>query len=122
MANPNIVNVTEIYGNTLVALATNANANSQNLVVNAANSGKLYKINALYVSNYQGTNAAEITINHRTGANEFSIASTVSVAADSTLVAITKDSSIYLMEYGEIRVSSNSTTALNLFCSWDEIK
>ena len=121
MANPNIVNVTAIYGNTLVALATNAAANSQNLVVNAANSGKLYKINALYVSNYQGTNAAEITINHRTGINEFSIASTVSVAADSTLVIVTKDSSIYLKEDCQINMASNINSALSVTCSWDEI-
>ncbi len=122
MANPNIVNVTEIYGNTLVALATNANAASQNLVVNAQSSGKIYKINSLYVSNYHGTNAADITINHRTGSNEFSIVSTVSVAADSTLVSVTKDTSIYLLENCQINMASNINSALSVTCSWDEIK
>ena len=119
MANPNIVNVTEIYGNTAVQLATTG---AVNLVVNASGSGKIYKINSLYVSNYEGTNARDITINHVIAGNSISILSTVSVAADSTLVAVTKDSSIYLMEYGEIRVSSNSAVALSVFCSWDEIK
>ncbi len=118
MANPNIVNVTEIYGNTAVQLATTG---AVNLVVNAANSGKIYKINALYVSNYQGTNAADITINHRTGANEFSIASTISVAADSTLVIVTKDSSIYLMENCQINMTTNANSVLSVLCSWDEI-
>ena len=119
MANPNIVNVTEIYGNTAVQLATTG---AVNLVVNASGSGKIYKINSLYVSNYEGTNARDITINHVIAGNSIAILSTVSVAADSTLVAVTKDSSIYLMEYGEIRVSSNSAVALSVFCSWDEIK
>jgi len=119
MANPNIVNVTEIYGNTAVQLATTG---AVNLVVNASGSGKIYKINALYVSNYQGTNTADITINHRTGANEFSIASTISVAADSTLVLITKDSSIYLLENCQINMASNINSALSVTCSWDEIK
>ena len=120
MTNPNIVNVTEIYGNTAVQLATTG---AVNLVVNANGSGKIYKINSLYVSNYDGTNAADITLTHfLSNTGNGTLVSTVSVAADSTLVVLTKDSSIYLMEYGEIRVSSNSTTALNLFCSWDEIK
>ena len=120
MTNPNIVNVTEIYGNSKSMLVTSTVA--QAYIANASGSGKIYKINSLYVSNYEGTNARDITINHVIAGNSISILSTVSVAADSTLVAITKDASIYLMEYGEIRVSSNSTTALNVFCSWDEIK
>ena len=48
MAQPNIVNVSTIYGNTAVANVTNVYSN---LVVNSASSGKAYKINSLYVSN-----------------------------------------------------------------------
>ena len=119
MANPNIVNVTEIYGNTAVQLATTG---AVNLVVNASGSGKIYKINALYVSNYEGTNARDITINHVIAGNSIAILSTVSVAADSTLVAITKDSSIYLMENQQIAILANVVSSLNVICSWDEIK
>ena len=119
MANPNIVNVTEIYGNTAVQLATTG---AVNLVVNASGSGKIYKINSLYVSNYEGTNARDITINHVIAGNSISILSTVSVAADSTLVAITKDSSIYLMENQQIAILANVVSSLNVICSWDEIK
>ena len=119
MANPNIVNVTEIYGSTAVQLATTG---AVNLVVNASGSGKIYKINSLYVSNYQGTNATDITINHVIAGNSIAILSTVSVAADSTLVAITKDSSIYLMENQQIAILANVVSSLNVICSWDEIK
>ena len=119
MANPNIVNVTEIYGNTAVQLATTG---AVNLVVNANGSGKIYKINSLYVSNYEGTNARDITINHVIAGNSISILSTVSVAADSTLVAITKDASIYLMENQQIAILANVVSSLNVICSWDEIK
>ena len=119
MANPNIVNVTEIYGNTAVQLATTG---AVNLVVNASGSGKIYKINSLYVSNYEGTNARDITINHVIAGNSISILSTVSVAADSTLVAITKDSSVYLMENQQIAILANVVSSLNVVCSWDEIK
>ena len=119
MANPNIVNVTEIYGNTAVQLATTA---AVNLVVNASGSGKIYKINSLFISNYEGTNARDITINHVIAGNSISILSTVSVAADSTLVAITKDTSIYLMENQQIAILANVVSSLNVICSWDEIK
>ena len=119
MTNPNIVNVTEIYGNTAVQLATTG---AVNLVVNASGSGKIYKINSLYVSNYEGTNARDITINHVIAGNSISILSTVSVAADSTLVAITKDASIYLMENQQIAILANIVSSLNVVCSWDEIK
>ena len=120
MANPNIVNVTEIYGNTSVALMTTTQAN---IVANAANSGKIYKINSLYVANIQGTNATDVNVNFMNASNAaFSIASTVSVAADSTLVVITKDSAIYLTEGTYIQANANVVSSLHITCSWDEIK
>ena len=119
MAAPNIVNVTTIYGNTSATLATTGTVN---LVANTANSGKVYKINTLYISNYQGSNAADITINFVNSSNaSFSILSTVSVAADSTLVAITKDTAIYLLEGQYIQATANIVSSLNCICSWDEI-
>ena len=120
MANQNIVNVTEIYGNTSVQLMTTTQAN---IVANAANSGKIYKVNALYVANMHGTNAADVNVNFMNASNAaFSIASTISVAADSTLVLITKDSSIYLTEGTYIQANANVVSSLHLTCSWDEIK
>ena len=120
MANPNIVNVTEIYGNTSVQLMTTTQAN---IVANAANSGKIFKVNSLYVANIQGTNATDVNVNFMNASNAaFSIASTVSVAADSTLVLITKDSSIYLTEGTYIQANANVVSSLHLICSWDEIK
>ena len=120
MTNPNIVNVTEIYGNTVAQLMTTTQAN---IVANAANSGKVYKVNALYVANMHGTNAADVNVNFMNASNAaFSIASTISVAADSTVVLITKDSSIYLTEGTYIQANANVVSSLHLTCSWDEIK
>ena len=120
MTPPNIVNVTEIYGNTVAQLMTTAQAN---IVSNAANSGKVYKINSLYVANIQGTNAADVNVNFMNASNAaFSIASTISVAADSTLVIITKDSSIYLTEGTYIQANANVVSSLHIVASWDEIK
>lgn len=120
MANPNIVNVTEIYGNTSAGLVATSNSA---VVTNASNSGKIYKINSVYIANFQGTNAADITVEHVDGSNNRSfIASTVSVAADSTVVLITKDSSIYLKEGCTINLLCNLSSHLHHVTSWDEIK
>jgi len=60
MANPNIVNVTSIIGNSLsVAVGTSATQ----LASNAASSGKVFKINSILIANIDGTAAADITVN-----------------------------------------------------------
>ena len=120
MTAPNIVNVTEIYGNTVAQLMTTTQAN---IVANAANSGKIYKVNSLYVANMHGTAAADVNVNFMNASNAaFSIASTISIAADSTVVLITKDSSIYLTEGTYIQANANAVSSLHIICSWDEIK
>jgi len=59
MANPNIVNVSTIYGNTNVANVTTA---AVAIVTNAAASGKIYKVNNLMITNVDSANAATITV------------------------------------------------------------
>ena len=123
MANPNIVNVTEIYGNTYGAALTTADSIFVN---NIQSSGKVYKLNALYISNIHGTAAADVNVTlnstYSTASANTRIVSTVSVAADSTVVLITKDSSIYLTEGTYIQANANVVSSLHLTCSWDEIK
>ena len=100
MANPNIVNVAAIYGNTSTTSLSTTSATS--IVSNAASSGKVYRINSLVVANIDGTNAADITINLYSaaalGGTATAIASTISVPADATLIIIDKTTQIYLLE------------------------
>ena len=59
MAAPNIVNVATITGKTAVqAVGTSATA----IVTNSSGSGKVFKVNALYVANIDGSTAADITV------------------------------------------------------------
>ena len=116
MAAPNIVNVTTIIGKTAVqAIGTSATA----IVSNAAGSGKVLKINALYVSNVDGTSAADLTVDVFRSATPYRLASTVSVPADSTLDVISK--SIYLEEGDSIRLTASATGDLQGVCSYEEI-
>ena len=118
MANPNIVNVTAIYGNTAAAGLATTNAA---IVSNASGSGKIYKINSLYICNSHGSASADVTIEHVAGNVRIPLASTVAVAADSTVVLITKDTALYLMESQTLNGVANLVSHLNYLCSWDEI-
>lgn len=123
MANPNIVNVTTIYGNTSTTLLTTTSATS--IASNAAASGKVYKINSLVVANVDGTNAADITINLYSaaalGGTATAIASTISVPADATLIVTDKTTSFYLLEDKSIGAIASAANDLVVTCSWEEI-
>jgi hypothetical protein len=123
MANPNIVNVTAIYGeNSLTALSTTS---ATSIVSNAASSGKVYKINSIIVANVDGTANADITISvynqAALGGTAFPLASTVSVPADATLVVVDKNTSIYLKENQSIGATAGTANDLVVTASWEEI-
>lgn len=122
MANPNIVNVTDIRGKSAtLALTTTA----QTLVTNAASSGKVFKINTIIVANVDGTNAQDVTVNYHAGGNtDFTataIASTLSVPADSTVLVLDKNSSIYLEEDRTIGALAGGNSDLVAIVSYEEI-
>lgn len=123
MANPNIANVTAIYGNTSSTSLSTTNATS--IVSNAADSGKVFKINTIMVANIDGTSAADITINLYSaaalGGTATAIASTISVPADSTLIVSDKTTSFYLLENRSIGATAGTASDLVVTCSWDEI-
>ena len=116
MAAPNIVNVVTITGKTAVqAITTSATA----IVTNAADSGKVFKVNALYVSNVDGTSAADINVDIFRSSTAYHVAKTVSVPADATLDIISK--SIYLEEGDSLRLTASANSDLEAVCSYEEI-
>ena len=123
MANPNIVNVTSILGDNSSTSLTSTSATS--IVSNAASSGKVLKINTLIVSNVDGTNACDITINKYSaaalGGTAYAIASTISVPADASLIVVDKTTSIYLKENESIGATAGTASDLIVTCSWEDI-
>lgn len=123
MANPNIVNVTDIRGRTTVTDLTTTGATA--VVSNAAASNKVFKINSLIVSNVDGSAAADVTISlfsqDDIGGTATQIVSTVTVPADASLVVITKDTSIYLEEDRSIGATASAANDLKVVCSFEEI-
>ena len=118
MANPNIVAVTTINGNTTVQSITTA---ATAIVENGSGSGKVYKINCLIIANIDGTNASDITVDLYRNSTSYKIVNTVSVAADSSFTAIDKTLSLYLMEGDALRLTAGNNSRLQGVCSFEEI-
>ena len=126
MAAPNIVNVTTIIGKT--AYATPANTTENVLLANTAASGKVLKINQIVVANVDGSSAADATVAYNTadggtadGGTSYPIISTVSVPADASIIAVDKNTGIYLEEDRSIVVTSGTASDLTYTISYEEI-
>ncbi len=123
MANPNIVNVTSILGETVIGTLTST---LTTLLSNPASSGKVLKINTVLIANVNATATQETTLEISpeaggTSTNARAIASTISVPADSTLAAVSKDTSFYLMEDKAIIGSVNTANQCEFIISYEVI-
>ena len=122
MANPNIINASSIYGKTVYDADVSNTAAS--LVSNAASSGKILKINSLIIANIDGSASADITVTLRNaagGTTHSTLAHTIAVPNDATLVVISKDTSIYLEEDMSLYVKASIAGDLSATCSYEEI-
>ena len=119
MAAPNIVNVTSIIGKTQGSALTTSNADQ---VVCATD--KLIKINSIIVSNVDGSNAADVSVNFvdsSSGNLVLHLAKTITVPADSTLVVLGKDAPIYLEEGDKIQALASAAGDLEIIVSYEEL-
>jgi hypothetical protein len=97
------------------AVGTSATA----IVTNSSGSGKVFKVNALYISNVDGTNSADITVDLFRSSTAYRIALTVVVPADASLDVLSK--AIYLEEGDSLRLTANASGDLEAVCSYEEI-
>lgn len=116
MAAPNIVNVTTITGKTAVMAVTTT---PTDIISNGASSNQVFKVNALYISNVDGVNNAEISVAIFRSSVAYEIAHTVVVPADAVLDVISK--SIYLEEGDSLRLTANANGDLEAVCSYEII-
>lgn len=121
MATPNLLSLTTITPATIqLALST---TNPTQVASNAAASGQVCKIVALYVSNTDGTNPYPISINYYSagalGGTAYSIGSTINVPANSTLQVINKEGYIYLLEDTSLGVTAGTANKLVVNATWE---
>jgi len=112
----NLINVTSITPSTVAGAVTTSRAS----IIDVA-SDKVAKVNTLMISNIDGTNAADVTVEVSVdnGSNYVAIAKTVSVPADATLVVVGKDNGFYLDETDILAVTASANSDLTYLCSFE---
>ena len=119
MANPNIVNVTSILGASLVTtLVSTANTT---LLVNSVASGEIFKIESIQASNILASSTAIINLQVSDGSVNKSLLTSIAISTGSTLVALDKNSTIYLTEGYSLKGSSVTNTSIDLIVSYEII-
>lgn len=123
MAAPNIVNVATITGKTAYVKLSSTSATT--VLSNAASSNKVFKVNFIQVANVDGTTAANITLTINSeddgGGTAYALASTISVPADASFLALDKNSAMYLEEDRSIVATASAANDLEVVVSYEEI-
>ena len=127
MANPNIVSVSSIYGES-VAVHLTATLTTTLMTVS---SNKLLKINSITCANVDGTNDAELTlyvskanftpngITNFDTSGDFYIVKSIGVPAGDVLHVIEKP--LYIMEADVLKGGASAAGDLDLFISYEVI-
>jgi|TARA_R110001606_G_scaffold371383_1_gene528158 hypothetical protein len=129
MSAPNIVGVATITAK--IYYDALADTNLTSLVLNPADSGKVFKINMLSAANVDGTNAATVDVSYHpstttavgstVSSTGYHLAKTITVPADATLVVISKDTSIYMEESSVLAVKCSAANDVDFIVSYEEI-
>jgi hypothetical protein len=122
MANPNIVNVTSIYGNTTYITPSTTSATVWTALTPAV--GTVNKVNNIVASNVTASAVAvTVSINSAVsgGGTAYDIAYQISVPANASLIIIDKTTSIYVGEAQSIVVTVGTGSAIELTSSYEAI-
>ena len=114
MAAPNILAATSIIGK---SAGFDLDTTTTTTLLTCA-SDKVYKIKSIIASNNDGTDAVDVTVNFNDG-TRWTIASTVSVPADSTLVILDQNSPIYLEEGFTIEGGASADDDCDLIIAYE---
>ena len=118
MADPNIVDTTIVKGKTVVT--DNIPSTGITLLTNST-SNSVYKIGTLVVSNIDGSAPYDLSVNFVRNSTSYKFVSTVAIPQDSSLVVISRDTSIYLQENDSLNLVASTGNKLQAICSYEEI-
>ena len=114
MAAPNILAATSIIGK---SAGFDLTTTTTTTLLTCA-SDKVYKIKSIIASNNDGSSAVDVTVNFNDG-TRWTIASTVSVPADSTLVILDQNAPIYLEEGFTIEGGASADDDCDLIIAYE---
>ena len=131
MANPNIVNVTQIYGQS--NYLTPANTSTLVLIANTSGSGNVFKVNQIVAANTSNAAANATVLLYNSGAvtsgnlvvtsstNAFAVVSNISVPAYASLIVVDKTTATYLLEDRAFIVQSGTNSAITFSVSYEQL-
>ena len=132
MANPNIVNVTSIYGNTAYVTPSTTSATtswtyngSTSLTGLTPAAGTVNRVTQIVVSNTTASaaNATVAVANNATfgSGTAYNIAYQISVPANASLIVTDKTTSFYVTENQSVGVTSGTASALTFVATFEAI-
>ena len=122
MANPNIVNVTSIYGNTSYFIPANTSANAWTALTPAV--GTVNKVDYIVAANVTSS-AATVTVSVNSavsgGGTAYRICYQVSIPANASLIVVDKTTAVYVGEAQSIVVTVGTGSAIEFTASYEAI-
>jgi len=115
MAAPNLITTTSIIGKTKADWVPNT---LTAILTNSVNSSQSYRINVMYVTNLSASDS-KVTIDIFRSSVSYKIGNAIPVPVGDSLVAIAKDTSIYLEEGDSLRVSATTAGVLQYVMSYE---
>ena len=120
MSAPNLVNVSTITAKSVQEALTTTLTNE--ILANAGSSGKVFKVNNIIIANIDPSSSVDISVFiTKASGSPIAIASTVSVPADSTLIAFDKNSAIYLEEGDNIEAGASANSDSVITINYEEL-
>lgn len=116
MAAPNIFGASTCLGKSAMLIVP---ASATALLTNSAASNKVLKVNALYVSNVDGTASYTLTMDIFRSSVAYRLGFVIVIPAASTLDVINKP--LYLEEGDVLRLTGSTASKLEAVCSYEEI-
>lgn len=115
MSAPNLLGTTTVTGKTALAALTTV---TSNVITNSSGSNTVDKLNNIVLSNYTSSAVtANVMINR--SATTYYVGGTVSIPANSTLILLGKDTSLYLEEGDVLQANVSANTSVSISASYE---
>ena len=116
MSAPNLTSPTTINGKSVVQLVGNS---ATAILSNGAGSGKVLKVNALYVGNTDATTGYDLTVDFYRSSTAYRFAPTITINPKCSADVLSKP--IYLEEGDSLRLTASSASKLEAVASYEDI-
>jgi hypothetical protein len=117
MAAPNLLTSTTVTGKTSLFQLTTVTGN---VITNGSSSNAVVKLNDIVLSNYSASiTTANVMINR--SATAYYIGGTVAIPANSTLILLGKDTTLYLEEGDVLQANVSANSSVSMSASYELI-